>query len=90
VYKRQIPDSLSSKGYVRGTVQFFNISAGYGFVVLDDGTSCFTHFKDIKGSDGASVSSQGVFPYLCSREVVAVKYQKNEPGFKTTAVRRTV
>ena len=46
----------------RGTVKWFNISKGFGFIVKDDGEEIFVHFRSIRGegrrglSDGQSVT----------------------------------
>lgn len=46
----------------RGTVKWFNISKGFGFIVKDDGEEIFVHFRSIRGEgrrglrDGQSVS----------------------------------
>ena len=46
----------------RGTVKWFNVSKGFGFIVKDDGEEIFVHFRSIRGEgrrglrDGQSVS----------------------------------
>ena len=46
----------------RGTVKWFNISKGFGFIVKDDGEEIFVHFRSIRGEgrrglrDGQKVS----------------------------------
>jgi CspA family cold shock protein len=45
-----------------GTVKWFNVSKGFGFIVKDDGEEIFVHFRSIRGDgrrslrDGQSVS----------------------------------
>ncbi|SEM18538.1 cold-shock DNA-binding protein family [bacterium A37T11] len=36
-----------------GKVKWFNAQKGFGFIVKDDGTEIFVHFKDVKGGVGA-------------------------------------
>jgi CspA family cold shock protein len=46
----------------RGTVKWFNVSKGFGFIVKDDGEEIFVHFRSIRGEgrrglrDGQKVS----------------------------------
>lgn len=46
----------------RGTVKWFNVSKGFGFIVKDDGEEIFVHFRSIRGEgrrglrDGQSVN----------------------------------
>jgi CspA family cold shock protein len=45
-----------------GTVKWFNVSKGFGFIVKDDGEEIFVHFRSIRGEgrrglrDGQAVS----------------------------------
>jgi cold shock protein len=56
--------TLTAGGSTRehGTVKWFNISKGFGFIVKDDGEEIFVHFRSIRGEgrrglrDGQSVS----------------------------------
>ncbi len=35
-----------------GKVKWFNAQKGFGFIVKEDGTDIFVHFKDVKGGAG--------------------------------------
>ena len=35
-----------------GKVKWFNTQKGYGFIVQEDGTEIFVHFKDVEGGNG--------------------------------------
>jgi CspA family cold shock protein len=54
------PASDASRDH--GTVKWFNVSKGFGFIVKDDGEEIFVHFRSIRGEgrrslrDGQSVS----------------------------------
>jgi len=54
--------SASDPNRERGTVKWFNISKGFGFIVKDDGEEIFVHFRSIRGEgrrglrDGQSVT----------------------------------
>jgi CspA family cold shock protein len=58
--KRNPP--ASEAGREHGTVKWFNISKGFGFIVRDNGEEIFVHFRSIRGEgrrglrDGQSVS----------------------------------
>ena len=49
-------------GREHGTVKWFNVTKGFGFIVKDDGEEIFVHFRSIRGEgrrglrDGQSVS----------------------------------
>ncbi len=42
--------SLASADREQGTVKWFNVSKGFGFIVREDGEEIFVHFRSIKGS----------------------------------------
>jgi len=54
--------TISTEKRARGTVKWFNVSKGFGFIVKDDGEEIFVHFRSIRGEgrrglrDGQSVS----------------------------------
>jgi CspA family cold shock protein len=54
--------SLGGGDREKGTVKWFNVSKGFGFIVREDGEEIFVHFRSIKGSgrrglnDGQAVS----------------------------------
>ncbi len=60
--KRTRTTSRSSSGRRNGTIKWFNVSKGFGFITADDGEEIFVYFKSIQGSNrrdvrqGASVS----------------------------------
>ena len=54
--------STSDASRDRGTVKWFNVSKGFGFITKDDGEEIFVHFRSIRGKgrrglrDGQTVS----------------------------------
>jgi CspA family cold shock protein len=60
--KPRVQDATQDTGREQGTVKWFNISKGFGFIVKDDGEEIFVHFRSIRGEgrrglrDGQSVS----------------------------------
>lgn len=56
------PQSTSDTSRDRGTVKWFNVSKGFGFITKDDGEEIFVHFRSIRGEgrrglrDGQTVS----------------------------------
>ena len=34
---------------MKGTVKWFNVSKGFGFITKDDGEEIFVHFRSIRG-----------------------------------------
>lgn len=43
-----LADALASKRE-RGTVKWFNVSKGYGFITRENGDDVFVHFRSIRG-----------------------------------------
>ena len=43
------PQSASDASRDRGTVKWFNVSKGFGFITKDDGEEIFVHFRSIRG-----------------------------------------
>jgi CspA family cold shock protein len=41
--------SASDTSRDRGTVKWFNVSKGFGFITKDDGEEIFVHFRSIRG-----------------------------------------
>ena len=56
------PQSTSDTSRDHGTVKWFNVSKGFGFITKDDGEEIFVHFRSIRGEgrrglrDGQTVS----------------------------------
>ena len=50
--------TASAKGRERGTVKWFNVSKGYGFVTRQSGEDVFVHFRSIRGK-GRRVLREG-------------------------------
>ena len=56
------PQSTSDASRDHGTVKWFNVSKGFGFITKDDGEEIFVHFRSIRGEgrrglrDGQTVS----------------------------------
>lgn len=42
-------DSAPAGQRARGTVKWFNVSKGFGFIVKEDGEEIFVHFRSIRG-----------------------------------------
>lgn len=86
-----VPAALKAKGYSPATVEWFNLTAGFGFVQLKDGQKCFVHFTAIQDENGKNVADQGDFPALQPMRGCYVKWQltedKGEKKPKATAVR---
>jgi len=59
-YKRRgtgtLVESDVDDGRERGTVKWFNVKKGFGFVTRDNGDDVFVHFRSIRGSGHRSLS----------------------------------
>ncbi|MFV0276997.1 MAG: cold-shock protein [Parahaliea sp.] len=49
---------MASTGREQGTVKWFNIAKGFGFIVRENGDEIFVHFRHIRG-DGHRVLREG-------------------------------
>tara|TARA_B110000438_G_C15155425_1_gene369420 strand:+ start:259 stop:462 length:204 start_codon:yes stop_codon:yes gene_type:complete len=43
-----------------GTMTYFSRKAGYGFVKLDNGESCFISYSEIQKNDGSNILEAGL------------------------------
>ncbi|MBA6412593.1 cold shock domain-containing protein [Parahaliea sp. F7430] len=53
--KRSSTTALSSANREDGTVKWFNVSKGFGFITKDDGEEIFVHFRSIRGEGRRSL-----------------------------------
>lgn len=52
--KAKLPST--SEPFELGTVKWFNVKKGYGFITRDQGDDVFVHFRNITGSGRRSIS----------------------------------
>jgi CspA family cold shock protein len=60
-----------------GTVKWFNVSKGYGFITQEDGTDIFAHYSEISGEGYKS---------LAEGENVNFDVQESEKGLKASNI----
>lgn len=44
---------------MQGKVKWFNAGKGFGFIVSDDGSDYFVHYKEIQGQEGFKNLTEG-------------------------------
>jgi CspA family cold shock protein len=55
---KQAKAKISSSGREKGTVKWFNVTKGFGFITRDQGEDVFVHYRSIRG-DGRRFLSEG-------------------------------
>jgi len=75
------------KGYQKAVVNWFNAVTGYGVATLEDGQSCFMHFRAFFDEQGAPFMSRGRFPAPEPMSTLSLKCKFGEKGLQATAVR---
>lgn len=83
----EVPAAYRAEGYVPAIVQWFNISGGYGKLVLEDGRVCFARMSVILDEDGLQVLGTRFFPMLFAMEYMAVVPEMTSRGLNAKAVR---
>ncbi len=91
--KVELPENLKKpkkgKAWQLAWPMFFNNSwnGGSGYLMCDDGQSCFVYFQTILDKNGNAMSRADSFATLEPMQPVAVRYEQNDRGRKATAVR---
>lgn len=83
---KELPADLAESGYVRGSVLFFNNLVGVGQIMLEDGTVCFAHFKQILSKNGKALWENEEFPVLEPASSVALRWEVQDRRPKATAI----
>ncbi len=89
----EVPDELKKKGYQSMIIQWFNLTIGWGWGVLENGRPVHVHFKQIQDENGNFVAQQGDFPVVQPGKPYYAKLLKKDPKQsddgkeKSTAVR---